>query len=320
MQIKLWGVRGSLPTPMAREEYRYKLLQSLERAREIWREAPDRGEDAVYAELSAEQRSVIGGETTCVEVVHEDAQLIFDMGTGARKLGLDMLQRGRSGDIYVLLTHTHWDHIQGFPHFAPAFDPAATVHFFSCIDNLPQRFSRQQHLEHFRMSFADTPCGKVFHFIEPGEPFAIGPFTITTKQLIHPGGSAAYKVEAGGKTFIFATDTEFYGPELHQQMADYSAFFDDADLLVMDAQYSLEEAEQKKGWGHTAMTIAVDCSLHWKVRELVLTHHEPAHSDGAIWKLFDEASEYLREFSAANASAGPGLQIYTAREGDVYSI
>ena len=316
MQIKLWGVRGSLPTPMDQAEVRSKLVSALEHARNVWRATPDRDIADVIDSMHPGQKSIIGGETTCVEVRYGDVELILDLGTGARRLGIDVIERGHTGDINVLFTHTHWDHMQGWLEFGPAYNAANTVHFYSCLPDLEARLDRLQHPEHSRVTFADLPCKKVFHYIEPGHSFDVGACHITTQPLIHPGGSISYKIEADGRTFIFATDTEFYGPEIHERMKEYDRFFHGADLLVMDAQYSLEEAEQRKGWGHTAMTIAVDCSLYWDVKELVLTHHEPAHNDESIWKLFDEASEYLVEF----AQQDKRLKIYTAKEGDSYKL
>lgn len=318
MLIKLWGVRGSLPTPMDGDEVRAKMLGALDYARTIWQNNPERELGPLIDSMHPGLKSIIGGETTCVEVRKGEVELILDMGTGARRLGEDMLARGHTGDINVLFTHTHWDHIQGWLQFLPAYQPNNTVHFYSCLEDLEERLTRQQHPEHSNLSFADLPCKKVFHYIPPGESFTVGDCAITTQPLIHPGGSIAYKIEADGHTFIFATDTEFYGPEIHERMKEYDRFFHGADLLVMDAQYSLEEAEQRKGWGHTAMTIAVDCSLYWKVKELVLTHHEPAHNDETIWKLFAEASEYLQEFAPEGQQGA--LRIYTAREGDSYSL
>ncbi len=301
---------------MSREEYHSKLLHALAFAKDEWGRDSAIEVGALIDAMHPGNKSIIGGETTCVEVLHEGVELILDLGTGARRLGRDMMERGHRGDIHILLTHTHWDHIQGWPHFEPASQEDNTVHFYSCLEDLEERLTRQQHSEHAPVSFPDTPCNKQFHYIPPGETFQIGPYNITTQPLIHPGGSISYKIKAGGKVFVFATDTEFYGPEIHERMKEYHRFFSNADLLVMDAQYSLEEAEQRKGWGHTAMTIAVDCSIYWGVKELVLTHHEPAHQDDTIWKLFDEASEYLTEFSSQH----PGLNIYTAKEGDTYEL
>lgn len=316
MIVRLWGVRGSLPTPMNREEYHEKLIHAMEYARLIWQTAPDTTIEEIITGMHPNHKSVIGGDTTCVEVEHQGSILVMDLGTGARRLGMDLMRRNFRGDLHICLTHTHWDHIQGFPFFIPAYIPENKIHFFSCIANLKERFDRQQHFEHFPRPFDDMPAGIDFTCLEHGGSFKVGPFEIETKPLIHPGNSVAYKIKVGEKVFIFATDTEFYGPDLSEQMDDYLKFFQDADLLVMDAQYSLEEAEQKKGWGHTAMTVAVDCSLHWKVKKLVLTHHEPAHTDQAIWKLFDEACEYLNEFNPD----GRELEIFMAKEGDTYDL
>lgn len=301
---------------MTGAEYRHKLVNALAQACELWRSNPAQSSADLIRQLSPEFCGVIGGDTTCVEVRAGDDILILDLGTGSVRLGQQLERQDFRGDLHILLTHTHWDHIQGWPFFRPAYQAENHIHLYSCLPDLRQRLERQQHPDHFPLSFDRLPARVSFELLEPGASFSIGGFQVTTKPLIHPGGSIAYKIEYGGRSFTFATDTEFYGPDLHRQMDDYYAFFNHADLLVMDAQYSLEEAEQKRGWGHTAMTIAVDCSLHWQVRELALTHHEPAHGDHSIWEIFQEAHEYLAEF----ATGATELRIQMAREGDVYRL
>ena len=318
MNVKLWGVRGSLPTPMNRSEYHEKLICAMEHAKEVWQRDPAVGIDEIISDMHPNHKSVIGGETTCLEISSEDTILIFDLGTGARNLGADLLERGHRGELHIFLTHTHWDHIQGFPFFLPAYEASSHIHFYSCLENLEERFSRQQHFEHFPVAFSEMPASMEFHYTKPGGSFEVGPFSIQTRSLIHPGGSIAYRVSQGDKVTIFATDTEFYGPELANQMQEYAEFFSEADLLLLDAQYSLKEAEEKRGWGHTAMTLAVDCALYWRVRQLILTHHEPAHQDKVIWKLFSEAKAYLEAFQGTEDLAP--LQIYTAKEGDSFKV
>ncbi len=315
MRIKLWGVRGSIPTPLSSNEYRRRLKSALEHARGRWESDPDVSPETLLAELSPDIRKLVGGETTCVEVRSGEDQLIVDLGTGARRLGYDMMARGFKGDVHVLVTHTHWDHIQGWPFFIPGYIPDNTVHFHSCIENCHERFQRQQHFDHFPVEFDAMMSKKEFHIYQPGDSFEVGPFTVKTVGLMHPGGSVAYRIEAGGKVFVFATDTEFFGEDLEGQIEKHRPFFENADLLVMDAQYTLDEAEQKVGWGHTAMRIAAECSLKWKAKRLLLTHHEPAHHDDTIHDLFVETEKFVE----ANAN-GHKPEIALAYENDEYEL
>ncbi len=314
LQVKLWGVRGSIPAPVSNVEYQRKLLGVLGEARAAWKAHPDLTEKQIVERLPMLLSRVIGGETTCVEVMQDDFQLVLDMGTGARRLGYDMMARGRKGDIHILLTHTHWDHIQGWPFFVPGYIPTNTMHFYSAHMNCEERFVRQQHPDHFPLGFYESRSQKQFHLFKTGERLDIGPFKILTAPLMHPGDSVAYRIEAGGKVFIFATDAEFFGDDLKKALQSRKKFFHKADLLIMDSQYSTAEAEQKIGWGHTAMPTAVDCAVEWKVKHIVLTHHEPAHEDETIYKMFDEAREHA-EKAGAN-----GTKISLASEGMSYDL
>ena len=315
MRIKLWGVRGSLPTPMGAAEYQSVLMEALAVAAQVHRTNPSCNAQQIFDAIPERYRQVIGGETTCVEVEAANTVILMDTGTGARRAGQDMVRRGIK-DVHILVTHTHWDHIQGFPFFQPAYSPDVSLHFYSCIPNLEERFTTQQHPDHQLAQFRDLPCKKSFTTVEQGTPFQVGSLTVDAQPLIHPGGSASYKIRHNERTFVFATDTEFYGPELSTLVQKYDRFFHGADMLIIDAQYSLTEAEQKRGWGHTAMTIAVDCAMHWDIGKLGLTHHEPAHSDETVRELFARATEYLEE----NNPQKHRMELYLAREGEEYFL
>ncbi|MBL8021448.1 MAG: MBL fold metallo-hydrolase [Leptospirales bacterium] len=316
MRIKLWGVRGSLPTPMSSQEYQSILSRALEDARRQFEEEPGRSVDQIFAQIPDHLKHVIGGETTCVGVDYKQTALLIDLGTGSRKAGEALAKRADLKDIHILITHTHWDHIQGFPFFAPAMNPEMTLHFYSCVPDLQTRLIRQQHPDHHNIRFEDLPCRTRFTTVKEGEPFQVGELKISAQPLIHPGGSTSYRMEKGNQKFVFATDTEFYGPELSMLVKKYDEFFHKSDLLIIDAQYSLPEAELKRGWGHTAMTIAVDCAMHWDIGRLGLTHHEPSHSDDTVRELFARAKEYLE---ANNPHQHP-MELYLAREGDEYLL
>ena len=285
MHIKLWGVRGSLPTPMSADDYREGVVRILDRAKKRWEKQPSLDSGEVFNKLPEELKRPIGGNTTCLEVAHDNTLLIFDMGSGARRLGIDLLKKKFSGDIHVLITHTHWDHIQGWPFFVPGFIPGNKIHFYSAFSDLEKRLVEQQEFQFFPVGFNEMASKKEFHHFKNPEEFNIGPFTIQTHALHHPGGSTAYRIQAGGKTLIFATDTEFYGENLKKDIAGADAFFHGADILLMDAQYTFEEASTKVGWGHTSARVAIECAIAWDVKKIILTHHEPAYNDQKIHEL-----------------------------------
>lgn len=314
MQVKLWGVRGSVPSPLDPRDYRSRIVSVIEKSCELYKKDPSLSADEIRKRLPPHIRDLIGGETTCVELREGNEQLIFDLGTGARRLGYDMVARGLTGHIHILMTHTHWDHIQGWPFFVPAYLPGNHIHFHSAIEDCEERFRKQQRFEFFPLGFDEMMSKRDFHTFERGSSFEIGSLTIRTESLIHPGGSTAYRVEKDGKAVIFATDTEFFGDGLEETVMQKKPFFQGADCLIMDAQYSIKESEQKIGWGHTSMIVAVDCAIAWEVKRLVLTHHEPAHDDLTTLRMFEEAQTYLKERKAT------GLELVLAREGDTIEI
>ncbi|MFN3603346.1 MAG: MBL fold metallo-hydrolase [Leptonema sp. (in: bacteria)] len=295
MLIKFWGVRGSIPAPLDPIDYKNRILDILKIAQNRWRENENISIENIYNALPFHLKEVIGGNTTCVELRSNGEQLIFDMGTGARRLGYDMMARGISGHIHILLTHTHWDHIQGWPFFIPGYIPTNHIHFYSCFKDCEERLVMQQKFEFFPLGFHQMMSKREFHFFKQGDAFTIGSFLIKTEALIHPGNSTAFRIEKDNQSFIFATDTEFFGQDLKKIIKNKKNFFYNADVLVIDAQYSLKEAEQKIGWGHTSMIVAVECALSWKIKRLFLTHHEPAHDDFSIYRMYEEALNYLKQ-------------------------
>ncbi len=294
MRIKFWGVRGSIPAPIGTDGLRYKLEGALEFARGVWKKNKKATVEEIIDALPDKYGRVVGGDTTCIEVTHKNTKIILDLGTGSRKLSYQILREmPKGGDLHILMTHTHWDHVQGLPFFIPVYLPSYHLHFHSALKDLEKRFQLQQKFDYFPVAFENTGSKKTFHLFKSGDTFKVGDLDISTAALIHPGGSVAYRIQAGKKSFIMSTDTEFYGPHLENLVKSYEPFYRGADILVLDAQYSLLEAEEKVGWGHTAMFTAVDCAVNWGVKKLVLVHHEPSHSEAATHQLYEDALSYF---------------------------
>lgn len=317
MRIKLWGVRGSIPAPINQNDLKDRLTRSITLARDLFKENPDISTDEVLSRIPESVRVPVGGETTCVEIQSGDSQLIIDMGSGARRLGYEMAARSNDfKEVHILMTHTHWDHIQGWPFFIPAYMPDKTIHFYSAIEDCEDRYTLQQKFEFFPVAFSEMPSKKEFHYFKSGDFLQVGPFKIQTISLPHPGGSIAYRIQSNGKKLIVSTDTEFYGPNLDQEVRNHSPVFQDADLLILDAQYTLEEAERRIGWGHTSMEVAVNVALQWNVKRLVFTHHEPAHSDETIYKMYEEARSLLHSLKGDTSE----MELDLGVEGAVYQL
>ncbi len=321
MRIKLWGVRGSIATPLGPEDYRHKLHGVLRHAVEAGlKDSSEESLDKFIADLPHDLRYIYGGNTTALTVSTEamDAPVIVDCGTGIRALG-DELMAGPCGKgqgvLRIFLTHTHWDHIQGLPFFKPLFIPGNEIHFYSPMEDLKSRLIRQQMDYFFPIAFEAMGATKHFHHLkETDAPTDLGDgLTVDFHPLKHPGGSFAYRFRRDKHTFIFATDAEFTGEDL-ASIGDYTDFFNEADLMILDAQYSLDEAFGKFDWGHTSNTMAVNCGVKWKLRNLVLTHHEPAYSDSKLFANFQHAVEHKNNMKAELP------RLHLAREGMVFRL
>jgi CheY-like chemotaxis protein len=290
IRIRFWGTRGSIPAA-GPETLRY------------------------------------GGNTPCVEVTTDDGTLlVFDCGTGARKLGLALASRGPAR-LHLLLSHTHADHIQGLPFFLPVFTPGShiTVYGPSGVDRrLPTAVGGTMDYAYFPVPLESLPA-KV-DFIELGETeFSIGGIKLRTQFLNHTSPCIGYRVTAGSATLVYATDHEAHAnphwrsdrsadgfdPALLAHTGDtrHAAFLSAADVVVHDAQYGSADYPVKAGWGHSTVEYAVDIALAARARTLVLFHHDPDRDDSGVDDLVAVAA------SRVMATKRP-LRIVAAAEGD----
>ncbi|HOP29904.1 MAG TPA: MBL fold metallo-hydrolase [Spirochaetota bacterium] len=318
MQIKLWGVRGSLPSPLNNQEYSGKLKRILKIAAEKRISETD-DLDSFIQSLPDELRYVFGGDTTCVTVKSSSGKLyIIDCGTGVRRLGNDLMEgdcaKGK-GVLNIMITHNHWDHIQGLPFFRPIYVPGNVLNFYSPYKNQKEILERQMTSPYFPATFEGTASEKNYILIDNAvhEPIMLEEdLKLSIHPLKHPQGCFAYKFEQNGKIFIFATDTEFTGEAIEK--AGDKNFFRNADLLVLDSQYTLDEAFLKVDWGHTSYTMAVNCAINWNVKKLIMTHHEPAYSDDILQENYLLAVEHAEQMADVNT------EILLGREGMVFDL
>ncbi len=263
-----------------------------------------------------------GGNTSCVEVRIGGELFILDCGTGIRELGHHLLAAGAPIKGNVLLSHSHWDHIQGFPFFTPLFVPGNQFNFFG-----PQEHSqRLNDTLGGQMQYRYFPVGMdqlaaTLHYQEMREEtITIGDVTVSSHYLNHTTLTLAYKLQAYGRTLIYATDTEPFSQQprawvssdnptfLHRRDEKLVEFFRGADTLIVDAQYTTREYPGKVGWGHGTVDYALDLGIAAKVGTLVLFHHEPTRIDSAMDVLEQLAQKRV-------ATEAPEMEVFAAREG-----
>ncbi|MFO0550917.1 MAG: MBL fold metallo-hydrolase [Polyangiaceae bacterium] len=244
MRITFWGVRGSIACP-AKTHLRY------------------------------------GGNTSCVEVAIGDEHIILDAGTGIRMLGNVYLRQDRRRGT-VLLSHTHWDHIQGFPFFSPAFDPKRSFrilagHLPAAMGGIRTVLAGQMAEPNFPVPLEIMRGSLTFEDFTAGDHFGLGPgIRVRTTTLNHPNGATGYRIEANGASVCYITDTEHVIGKPDQNIL---ALIEGADLLIYDSTYTDLEFPTKIGWGHSTWQEAVRLTQAAHVRKLAIFHHEPDHDD-----------------------------------------
>jgi len=286
--VTFWGTRGSIPTPGAHTA-RY------------------------------------GGNTPCVAVEGtgggkggRGGQLvILDAGTGIRALGRELVER-QNGAVQaeILLSHAHWDHIQGLPHFKPFFAPGNAVRIWGSrqgTTSLEAILRQQMDPAVFPVPLDALSAKLTVQQVEPGE-FVVGTFRVRAMRLRHPGTTLGYRLTpaAGGPSMAYVTDNEL-GPGGHYETApswrkDFVAFLGGVELLIHDAMYTPEELEEHRGWGHSTFEEAVALAGEAGVKRLVLFHHEPEHGDEAIDALVAAARRQAR-------AKGLPAEVVAAQEG-----
>ncbi|MGC4087994.1 MAG: MBL fold metallo-hydrolase [Polyangiaceae bacterium] len=245
----------------------------------------------------------VGGNTSCVEVRCGDRLLVLDAGTGLRALGDELMARGERR-TELLLSHLHWDHIQGLPFFVPLYVPGTELTILGPAwgeGGLEGALKRQMAAPGFPVEFADVGASVGSIELRHRSRVQHGDVTITCAKLNHPGGVLGYRIDYAGRSLVYATDTEHFeciDPALRELSRG-------ADLLIYDAQYTPEEYPSKLGWGHSTFEAACELARQAQVGHLALFHHDPRRDDAAVAVIEERA----RECFGKSVAAREGLQI-----------
>ncbi|MDR2742826.1 MAG: MBL fold metallo-hydrolase [Treponema sp.] len=308
MRIHFWGVCGSLPAPLLPEQIKSKISTVLERLTPRDIESPA-SKERFLAALPSWLFGTVGGNTPCVSVHLEGFRelIVFDAGSGLRELGNSGTgESPKPVRYHIFLSHLHWDHIQGFPFFNPAYSQAAPIDFYFPKPGLEAFMSGQMRSPHFPVTLESTGAKKRFHQLKG--PVTLKGAVITYRKMSHPGDSYAYRLDDGKRRFIYATDTELSAADFAGNKENI-AFFRYADLIVLDSQYTLGEAIEKYNWGHSSFSLAVDFAVNWKIKHLVLFHHDPAYDDKKLFHILQSARWYMERMNIK------GIKISLAMEG-----
>jgi phosphoribosyl 1,2-cyclic phosphodiesterase len=295
MRVRFWGTRGSIPVALTSADIRRKVETALSLAIAKGVNSVDKLRSFIDNDLDFSISQTYGGQSPCVEIETGRAEyLVCDMGSGARGFGGRIMSAHESGPITVnvVMSHVHWDHIMGFPFFAPAYVPGARIRIFGCHDVIEQAFRLQQSAPCFPVDFSRLSADIQFVKLEAGRTTDIAGYQITPKRQQHTGDSYGYRFERDGKTIVYSTDSE-HKLEDPAQTESFIEFFRNADLVIFDAMYSLlDTVSVKEDWGHSSNMVGVELAQLANVKHLCMFHHEPAFNDERIQSVLDETIRF----------------------------
>ncbi len=298
MRLKFWGTRGSISTP-GKHTVRY------------------------------------GGNTPCVEIrLNNDELIVLDAGTGIRNLGEKLMEPGKSIKGYILISHPHWDHIQGFPFFKPAFisgNELTIIGGESDRVSLQKMIADQMNKVYFPIQLNELKATLKFRKVEE-EEFSVFDARVSTIYLNHPTFAIGYRISYKGKTLVYISDNEPFDRRVAQSLRNVEKqivdrflrstgdpnqrvfdFVKNADILIHDATYTPEEYVDRVGWGHSHYLFTLSVAAEGKVRQLVLFHHDPSHGDDKVDDILKKCKNEIRtrkyHFECVAAAEGMELKL-----------
>ena len=288
MIVYFWGTRGSLPAALTAQSHRQKIFRAVEAARGLNLDSDQGIYDFIDTKLPFAVSRTYGSNTSCIEIKDDtdgDEYILCDAGSGIRDFASQWVKAGHATEshtFHILMTHLHWDHVMGFPFFTPAYIPGNRIIFHGYHDTIPGTFKSQMDPPTFPVPFSMLGADIEFDIQPPCTPFNIGGFEITSIEQNHPGISYGFRFAKDGKSFVYSTDSE-HKDDAYDKEYPFIKFFQDADLLVFDAQYSLADATfSKADWGHSSNVMGVELASRSMVKHLVMFHNEPTADDNSL--------------------------------------
>ena len=280
MTLKLWGVRGSIPSP-GPTTVRY------------------------------------GGNTSCASVQLGDITIVLDTGSGARILGKTLF--GKKTPIYMLLTHDHWDHIQGFPFFAPIYETGRDVFMFPAKSGHAMMCTLVMQMDGARFPVSEEELRSKQHCVTDMHAeawFASHGLCLRRIATNHPGGAYGIRIDHEGKSIVYIPDNEMNPPREQDRVTSFDAFVkfcQGADALMHDSQYTPADFPLKKGWGHSLWIEGCELAAAANVKQYLMFHHDPERTDDQIDAIEAEAKAWM-------AKKNPNVKVAAVREGMTFEL
>ena len=279
----------------------------------------------------------VGGNTSCVEIRVDNTIVLCDAGTGIIPFGNEIIEQSDIRELLIILTHYHWDHICGLPFFVPAFLPEWKINIFGpgqSDKDIKEYLGAQMRAPYFPVG-TETWLADINYLTPPAnQQFTYGPISFTYNSVHHPGTTYGYRLKVNGKNILYISDNEClylnkairqkYGQFSKEERELYDAMqkeeyeselklIQGADILIHDAQYTKEDYEKKRGWGHSCYIDTVNTAIDAGVKELYLYHHDPNYDDTAMEKLYEHALSIISERNS-------DLKCHLAKEGLIIDL
>lgn len=242
----------------------------------------------LISELPLYKKGTYGPSTSCVRVETDKGNIVFDGGSGLQSYCSDYIN---GQEFHLFFTHFHWDHICGLPYFRQLYIPNKKINFYSCHENFDEHIKLVFKAPHHPVPYDLLASEKRYHYLQPYKSIQIYDMEITPFCLDHPNKAYGYEVKYENKRLLICFDTEFKRMSRNDLGLDLK-YYQNADMILFDAQYTMKEVLNKINWGHCTAQVGVDLCLREKIKELVLVHYDPTYDD----KTIDDVSKLVQNY------------------------